>query len=307
MRWTGDDDLVIETRGLSKRFPNGTVAVDGISMHVKRGDVYGFLGPNGAGKTTTLCMLAGLTTPTSGRARITGQPLGSPASLARVGCLIESPAFYPFLSGRDNLRVIANYAGVPHFRIDDALDLVELTPRAQHKYSTYSLGMKQRLGLAAATLKDPELLILDEPTNGLDPQGMADMKQLITEIAAGGRTVLISSHLLGEVEQICTRVGVIRRGRMVAEGAIEEMRQGPSQLKVHAEPLPQAASVLSQLLGAHAIDQVDGSFHLRVDPSCAPEINRRLVQAGVAVRLLAPVEHSLEEAFLQLTEGETGL
>jgi ABC-type multidrug transport system ATPase subunit len=300
-------DLVIETKGLTKRFDSGHLAVDRIDMHVPKGAVYGFLGPNGAGKTTTLRILAGLTRPTSGTARITNQPLGSPRCLTKVGCLIESPAFYPYLSGLDNLRVIANYAGVPHSRIDDALDLVELTSRAKDKYQTYSLGMKQRLGLAAATLKDPELLILDEPTNGLDPQGMADIRTLIGEIASGGRTVLISSHLLSEIETICTSVGVIQKGRLIAEGTIEELVQGPDRVEVRAHPIPEAGALLANLVGEDLVTLVEGSFHLRVESSRAAGINRELVSAGLEVSRLAPVERSLEEVFLQITRGQGGL
>ena len=308
MRSVGRDaGLVIETRRLTKRYDNGITAVDAVNLHVRKGEVYGFLGPNGAGKTTTLRMLAGLTRPTSGTAVVTGQPLGSHRSLARVGCLIESPAFYPYLSGRDNLRVVAEYAGVPSSRIDDALDLVDLVPRAGHKFGTYSLGMKQRLGLAAATLKDPEVLVLDEPTNGLDPQGMADMRTLVKEIAKGGRTVLVSSHLLSEVEQMCTQVGVIQRGRLIAEGPIEELRRDQDALEVRAQPEAQAAALLQQLAGAKAVQQVDGAIRVKIAPGRAAEINRTLVQAGISVSRLAQVTRSLEDVFLELTGGEMGL
>ncbi|HEX4215703.1 MAG TPA: ABC transporter ATP-binding protein [Candidatus Dormibacteraeota bacterium] len=302
-----DREPVIRTARLTKRYDNGSVAVDAVNMRVNRGEVYGFLGPNGAGKTTTLRMLTGLTRPTSGTAYVTGKPLGSLDSLAKVGCLIESPAFYPYLSGRDNLHVIADYAGVPHFRVEDALDLVDLTPRAKDRYQTYSLGMKQRLGLAAATLKDPELLILDEPTNGLDPQGMADMRELIKQIAEGGRTVLISSHLLSEVEQMCTHVGVIQRGRLIAEGPISELRRGPTKLEVRCPQQERAEVVLRDLLGAAAVERVDGSFLLSIDLARAAEINRVLIQSGVDVSRLANVERSLEQTFLELTGGEMGL
>jgi ABC-2 type transport system ATP-binding protein len=301
------EDLVIETRALTKRYGSGHVAVSAVDMHVRRGDVYGFLGPNGAGKTTTLRMLAGLTKPTSGTARITGHQLGSFKSLARVGCLIESPAFYPYLTGRDNLQVVADYAGVPRSRVDDALDLVELSERANTKFRTYSLGMKQRLGLAAATLKDPELLVLDEPTNGLDPQGMADMRDLIREIAKGGRTVVVSSHLLGEVEQMCSRVGVIRRGKLVAEGTIAELLQSPSDLQVRAQPQDKAVALLERMLGAGAVTTTDGVINLQVEVRRAAEINRTLVQEGIEVSRLAEVQRSLEEVFLQLTGGDMGL
>jgi ABC-type multidrug transport system ATPase subunit len=209
---------LVETRDLTKRYGRQITAVDRLNLAVRRGEVYGYLGPNGAGKTTTLRMLLGLIEPTSGAARVLGQEPGSPASLERVGALVESPAFYPYLSGYDNLKVVSRYAGVPRRRIREVLETVELSGRAKDKFKKYSLGMKQRLGVAAALLKDPELLILDEPTNGLDPKGMADMRGLVRELGSGERTVLLSSHLLGEVEQICDRVGVIHKGILVAEG-----------------------------------------------------------------------------------------
>src|ERR687883_672993 len=194
-------DYLVETRGLTKKYGPHLVAVNGVSLTVRRGEVYGFLGPNGAGKTTTLRMLLGLIRPTSGAASVLGRSPGDPEGLTRVGALVESPAFYPYLSGRDNLRVIARYAGATRTQVDAALAQVELSDRAHDKFSTYSQGMKQRLGVAAALLKDPELLILDEPTNGLDPAGMAEMRSLIRRLGSGRRTVLLSSHLLGEVEQ----------------------------------------------------------------------------------------------------------
>ncbi len=186
----------MEARGLTKRYGRRITAVDGLDLSVRRGEVYGFLGPNGAGKTTTLRMLLGLIRPSSGTARVLGKKPGDPEGLARVGALVESPAFYPYLSGKDNLRVMARYSGVPYWRVDEALITVELGGRAKDKFRKYSLGMKQRLGVAAALLKDPDLLILDEPTNGLDPKGMADIRALIRKLGQGNRTVLLSSHLL---------------------------------------------------------------------------------------------------------------
>src|SRR5919107_723269 len=230
-----NEDSLLETRNLTKRYGPRIVAVDRVSLTVRRGEVYGFLGPNGAGKTTTLRMLLGLVRPTSGTASVLGRPPGDPESLARVGALVESPAFYPYLSGRDNLLVIALYANAPKKRIEAALDLVDLADRARDKFATYSLGMKQRLGVAATLLKEPELLILDEPTNGLDPAGMADMRALIRRLGSGERTVLLSSHLLGEVEQICDRVGIISQGRLIAESTVEALRGGAALL-VTAKP-----------------------------------------------------------------------
>jgi ABC-type multidrug transport system ATPase subunit len=300
-------DVVVETHGLSKVYGTGIVAVDNLNLVVRRGEVYGFLGPNGAGKTTTLRMLLGLIRPTSGTAKVAGAEPGSPQSLTRVGAIIEAPAFYPYLSGYDNLRMLAIYCGVPLARVDTALEQVELTPRAKHKFSTYSMGMKQRLGIAAALIKEPELLILDEPTNGLDPQGMADVRNLIIELGKGERTVLISSHLLGEVELMCTRIGVIRKGKFVAEGTIDELR-GAATLKIRAQPIETATSVLGAALGAENVKAgPDGTFDLKVDPARAPELNKRLVQAGVDVFELQASERSLEDVFMELTGTEAGL
>jgi ABC-2 type transport system ATP-binding protein len=274
---------------------------------VYRGEVYGFLGPNGAGKTTTLRMLLGLIRPTGGTARVMGAAPGTPASLIKVGAIVETPAFYPYMSGRDNLRLLAMYCGAPMTRVDATLEQVELTPRAMHKFSTYSMGMKQRLGIAAALLKEPDLLILDEPTNGLDPQGMADVRNLIIELGKGQRTVLISSHLLGEVELMCTRIGVIKKGKIVAEGTIDELR-GAATLTVRGTPADLAQTVLVTDAGAENVTALgDGSFSLRVAAQRTAEINQHLVQAGVAVTELHMDERSLEDIFMELTGTEGGL
>jgi ABC-type multidrug transport system ATPase subunit len=300
---TMNDDYVIETRELTKHYGERIVAVDRLTLRVRRGEVYGFLGPNGAGKTTTLRMLLGLVQPSSGDAEVLGHRPGTADGLARVGAMIETPAFYPFLSGRDNLRVLAGHAGVPEDRIAPALDEVELTARAGDKFATYSLGMKQRLGVAAALLKDPELLILDEPTNGLDPAGMAEMRTLIRTIGHGRRTVLLSSHLMTEVEQICDRVGVIRGGALVAEGTVDELRSRDT-LRVRAAPLDEAQRVVTDLLGVERVEVVDGALRIATDPARAPAINRALVGAGLAVCELVRERASLEEIFLELTQDE---
>ncbi len=300
-------ELIVSTHALTKRYGTGIVAVDNLNLNVRRGEVYGFLGPNGAGKTTTLRMLVGLIKPTSGTAEVAGAAPGTQASLTRIGAIIETPAFYPYLSGYDNLRLIAMLCGVPMKRVDGALDEVELTPRKQHRFSTYSLGMKQRLGIAAALIKEPDILILDEPTNGLDPQGMVDVRNLIVELGKGARTVLISSHLLGEVEQMCTRIGVIQKGKFVAEGKIDELR-GAATLTVRAAPAETALNVLRGGAGAENVTVLpDGSFSMKVDLAHTAEINRHLVAAGVEVTELRATERSLEEIFMELTGTEAGL
>ena len=302
------DQPVIETHNLTKRYGSRVLAVDELNLAVRRGEVYGFLGPNGAGKTTTLRMLLGLVKPTSGTAKVLGEELGAPTGLARVGALVESPTFYPYLSGRDNLRLMARYSGgVPNDRIGEALQRVELSGRAKDKFKKYSLGMKQRLGMAAALLTEPELLILDEPTNGLDPKGMTEVRALIRALGRGERTVLLSSHLMGEVEQVCDRVGVIHRGKLVAEGTVAELRGRTRGILVRAEPLDQAKSVVVNLLGDEAVEVVDaGMLRLSADYERAEEIVRGLVAAGVGVREVRRAEQrSLEDAFLELT-GEKG-
>jgi ABC-2 type transport system ATP-binding protein len=296
-------DTVVEIRELTKRYGQRT-AVDHVTLSVRRGEVYGFLGPNGAGKTTTLRMLLGLVEPTAGAVSVLGRPPGDPEALASIGSLVEAPAFYPYLSGRDNLWVVARYAGVPVSRIGEALRAVDLADRARDKFATYSLGMKQRLGVAAALLKDPELVILDEPTNGLDPAGMRDMRRLVRGLGAGGRTVLLSSHLLGEVQQICDRVGVIDRGRMVAESTVEELRGG-TELIVSATPSDLARAELESMREVESVRSFEGALRVRADDRHTALINGTLVAAGVAVTELRRDERQLEDVFLAMTDHET--
>ncbi|MGW7686183.1 ATP-binding cassette domain-containing protein [Kribbella sp. NPDC054772] len=292
-------DALVEVSGLTKKYGD-TLAVDGVDLTVLPGEVYGFLGPNGAGKTTTLRILTGLIASTSGNVRVLGGRPGEAGVLGRTGSMIESPAFYPYLSGLDNLRLLAEYAGVSRQRIDEVLELVDLTDRARDRFSTYSLGMKQRLGVAAALLKDPELVILDEPTNGLDPAGMRDMRRLIRELGTDGRTVLLSSHLLGEVQQICDRVGIINAGRMVAERNVNELR-GEQELVIQATPKDKAQKLLA---GFGTVHRYDDTLRVKVAPDRAAEVNRVLVEAGIAVSELHSTERSLEDIFFELTTTE---
>lgn len=294
------DNIVVETRELTKRYRPDILAVNGLSMRIRRGEVYGFVGPNGAGKTTTLRMLLGLVRPSSGECTVLGEKPGKPAALARMGTLVETPAFYPYLSGRDNLRVLARLSQTPCSRIDPALEEVGLLGRAGSKFKSYSLGMKQRLGMAAALLKDPELLILDEPTNGLDPAGMAEMRRLIRSLGRGERTVMLSSHLMGELEQICDRVGVVKNGSLIAEGSLDDLRHG-AQLRLKAEPVARARAVLERLDSVARVKIIDDYLVLDASPASAAAINRVLVEAGVEVSELSPVKLSLESVFLNLT------
>ncbi|PXY22948.1 ABC transporter ATP-binding protein [Prauserella muralis] len=289
----------VETTALTKRYGDLT-AVDQLDLTVRAGEVYGFLGPNGAGKTTTLRMLLGLIRPTSGSIRLLGRDPGA-GHLDRVGALIEGPSFYPHLSGRDNLRALACHAGVGASRVHTVLQIAGLTDRAKDRYNTYSLGMKQRLGLAAALLKDPELLILDEPTNGLDPAGMADIRATIRRLADDGRTVLLSSHLLGEVQQICDRVGMISDGRLVAELSVSELAS--AGLRIVASPLTEAHECLGALVGADHVHSDGEALYLDAPGDAAARINAELVHSGLAVHELRVREPDLEQTFLELTGG----
>jgi ABC-2 type transport system ATP-binding protein len=296
-------DGIVTTDHLTKAYGRRT-AVDAVSLTVRRGEVYGFLGPNGAGKTTTLRMLMGLVRPTSGGARVLGGRPGDPRVLRGVGALIESPGFYPYLSGRDNLRVLARYNRLHDREVEAALDQVELRDRAGDRFKSYSLGMKQRLGVAAALLGEPDLLILDEPTNGLDPAGMADMRSLLRRVVERGQTVLLSSHLLGEVQQICDRVGVISHGRLLTESTVADLR-GASSILVRAHPVADAVGAVERLYGGR-VTQVgdDGTLRVAVSTEHSAELTRTLVQAGVAVHEVRPVERSLEEVFFEMTNGD---
>jgi len=292
----------VVTEHLTKRY-GANLAVELVSLTVRRGEVYGFLGPNGAGKTTTLRMLLGLIRPTSGTATVLGHRAGSPSANRQVGALIEGPGFYPYLSGRDNLRVVARYRGLDDPHVERALDRVELTARARDPFRSYSLGMKQRLGVAAALLGDPQLLILDEPTNGLDPGGVADLRRLLAGLSAAGQTVLLSSHQLAEVQQVCDRVGVISRGRLITEATVGELRGG-GRLLVRAAPLDAALAVCLRFAGDSGVSVVDDSLRVRLDPARAAELNRTLVTAGVDVHEIRPSERSLEEVFFEMTGQE---
>jgi ABC-type multidrug transport system ATPase subunit len=296
---------VVETDQLTKRYGD-IVAVDHLDLRVRQGEVYGFLGANGAGKTTTLRMLLGLIQPTSGRASVLGATPGTEASLMEVGAMIETPAFYPHLSGRHNLLMLARYTGMLLDRIDQVLAQVDLSRRADDAFQTYSLGMKQRLGVAAALLKDPMLLFLDEPTNGLDPAGMADMRALIRKLGSGDRTVLISSHLMTEIEQICDRVGVIAGGTLVAEGTVDELR-GKDTLLIRVDQIEVARRVVAGLVGQQAVAASNGVLHVTASNQDEIELawlNARLVAQGIAVQELRWDRASLESVFLDLTSGQ---
>ena len=289
----------METHGLTKRYGD-RLAVDAVDMRVRRGEVYGFLGPNGAGKTTTLRMMLGLIRPTAGTATVLGRPAGRPDVTARVGALVEGPGFYPYLSGLDNLRVMARYRGLPESAATGALARVDLADRGDDRFKSYSLGMKQRLGVASALMGEPELIVLDEPTNGLDPAGMADMRSLIVDLARGGQTVLLSSHLLDEVQEICDRVGVINKGRLLRESTVADLRGGAS-LVVRGHPVEDTLAVAMEIAGEDAV-QLDGNdVLLDVTPERAPDLTRALVARGVDVHQIGSAERTLESVFFEMT------
>jgi ABC-type multidrug transport system ATPase subunit len=305
-------ELAIEVRQLVKRFGGRVTAVDRLDLSVPYGVTYGLLGPNGAGKTTTLRMLLGLVRPTTGMIRVLGLPPGEPAGLRRVGAMGET-AFYPFLSGRDNLRAAARRCQVKDARVDAVLDVAGLTVRAGDRVSAYSLGMRQRLAVAAAMLKDPELLILDEPSNGLDPIGQLEMRRLIRELADSGHTILLSSHDMREVEELCGRVAVIGGGRMLSEGTPEQLR-GQARLWVRATPARQAAALVAELasLDGANLQRAEQAGELlsmvmrEPGPSQAAAVNRQLVEAGLEVSEVRTERRPLRDVFLELTGGRSG-
>lgn len=300
-------ELAIEVRGLVKRFGGRVTAVDQLDLSVPYGQTYGLIGPNGAGKTTTLRMLLGLVRPTAGIVRVLGLPPGKPSGLRRVGAMGET-AFYPFLSGRDNLRAAARRCQVPNARVEAVLDIAGLVARAGDRVSAYSLGMRQRLAVAAALLKDPELLVLDEPSNGLDPVGQLEMRQLIRELADGGRTILLSSHDMREVEELCGRVAVIGGGRMLAEGTPEQLR-GQARLWLRAEPAEQAAAAVAGLAHTEAAERTGEMLSVVMrepGPSQVAAVNRQLVEAGLEVSEVRTERRPLRDVFLELTGGRSG-
>ncbi|MCG8347410.1 MAG: ABC transporter ATP-binding protein [Chloroflexales bacterium] len=296
-------ETVICTERLTKHYKR-RIAVDNLSLEVRRGEVFGFLGPNGAGKTTTILMLLNLVKPTSGRALVLGHNVqqNPVTALRRVGAMIEAPAFYPYLSGRDNLRVLARADGLSDARITPALAAVELESRARDRFGSYSQGMKQRLAIAATLLADPELIILDEPTNGLDPAGTVEIRALIRSLAEGGRTIFLCSHLLHEVEQVCQRVAILKEGRMVAEGRVEQLlRRGQGiQVRVASEPT-QALALLRAIPWVSAVEQCGDMLLIDAPNNRAPEINALLAHDGVLVAEMRAREASLEEFFLEVT------
>jgi ABC-2 type transport system ATP-binding protein len=296
----------VAARGLVKRYGDIT-AVAGVDLTVERGDVFGYLGPNGAGKTTSLRMLLGLIRPTEGSAQLFGRdPLEVGArALDGVAGFVEGPRFYPYLSGRKNLRLLADLdGGAPTSRIDEVLDVVDLRDRAKDRVGGYSHGMKQRLGIAASLLREPQLLLLDEPTTGLDPAGMRDMRELVKRLASEGITILLSSHILAEVEELCNRVAIIRSGRIIYEGFLADLLQsaaGGYRLKATD---PERARAVLLARGVEGVNLVDGELRFQADEATVEAVTVSLGQAGIGISALVPLTATLEELFLGMTEEE---
>jgi len=302
-------DVVIETHGLQKVFHTRRgerrVAVRDLDLAVPAGGVHGFLGPNGSGKTTTIRMLLGLARPTAGTMRLFGRqvPRDLPAVMPRVGAVVESPKFSPNLSGRRNLLLLARSIGEPDQRVDEALETVSLTGRERDRYRAYSLGMKQRLAIAATLLKDPDLLILDEPTNGLDPAGIREIRDTIRDLGARGVTVLLSSHILAEVQQVCDSATIIGHGRMLASGRVDDLIGSSTTYRIRIDDAERADQVLTA--AGHTV-RGDGATMLVVDSSGPPDdLTRVLADAGLYLAELTPVRADLESVFLDLTGTAT--
>jgi ABC-2 type transport system ATP-binding protein len=307
----------VVTRGLTKRYQDLS-AVDALDLTIEQGVLYGFLGPNGAGKTTTIRMVLGLIFPTAGGVEVLGEPIfgGTPgqraSAIRRVGAMIEEPAFWGYLSGRRNLEYFARAAGPAEDRrkrlgrIDEVLRVVGLEQAARKKVKAYSQGMRQRLGIAMALLGEPDLLVLDEPTNGLDPQGMREVRLLLRRLADDGTTIFVSSHLLAEVEAMCDRVGVLARGKLVAEGPPSKLRGSAEVVRVEIDDPERARTILAGLDGV-SLDGAEtsrGALRLRLTPPASPAaVNSALVSGGVAVSALVPEHESLEDVFVSLVEG----
>ncbi len=297
---------VIETNGLSKDF-GSILAVDNLSLSIPKGSVFGLLGPNGAGKTTIIGILLGLITPTSGKFSLFGEEINGSieSALQRIGATMETPSFYPYLSGLDNLRYFQQVAGHNDAaELDSLLELVDLRSRRHSKFATYSLGMKHRLGIAYALLGDPELLLLDEPTNGLDPNGMAEVRRLLQDLGDGDRTVLLASHLLHEVEQVCDSVAILSKGRVIAQGLVSELIARKSTVRLATTDDESAETILNSLYWVGSVLAEDGGLLVEADPARTSELSAALARSDIYVSELRALDTSLEEYFLEVTEEE---
>ncbi|MGI8586523.1 MAG: ABC transporter ATP-binding protein [Chloroflexia bacterium] len=292
----------IEITGLTKHY--GQIeAVSDLSLQVPQGTIFGFLGPNGSGKTTTIRMILGLVRPTSGQVRVLGHDAVAERAkiLPQVGAIVESPTYYGYLSGRENLQHHAWLLGTPRSRIDEVLEIVDLQDRAGDKVKTYSLGMKQRLGIAASLLNNPRLIMLDEPTNGLDPQGTADVRSLIRRLCEAGHTIFLSSHMMHEIEQICHYVAIINHGKLVVQGTVQQLLEGQERVVLEASPAATAAHVLQHGVGIEAAVSGDQQVSADLPVERVPDAVSLLVDAGVRIYSITRSKTSLEDYFLART------
>jgi len=298
---------ILETQGLTKRYGRLT-AVDAVSLSVEKGQVFGFLGPNGSGKTTTIGMLLGIITPTSGSFRMFGQDGNAElhAARRRIGATLETPNFYPYLSGRDNLRVAARIKGVDESRIPEALEVVGLGGRQGDAFRKYSLGMKQRLALAATMLGDPELIILDEPANGLDPEGMIEVREIILSLAARGATIFLSSHLLWEVERTCTHVAILRSGQVVRQSAVRDLVAGATVAAVAASDMQALHQVVSAYPGTTGSEMRGDRLMVHMANDDLAALNRFAHERGVTISHLTVEKRTLEDVFMEATGAGQG-
>lgn len=300
---TNEAEIVLRVAGLTKRYGQRT-AVDGLDFDVRHGEVFGFLGPNGAGKTTAISMILGLITPDAGRVDILGHAVteGDTAGLRRVGAIVETPAFYPYLSALDNLRVFAGARGsVPASRFAEVLALVGLTGRERDRFSAFSLGMKQRLGLAGVLLHRPALLILDEPSNGLDPAGIVEMRALVLRLAREGQTIFLCSHLLAEVQQVCDRVLIIANGRAVAQGEVATLLRHGAQTILRVDDPQRCEAALRHVPWIESIAREGSTILLTMPDDHAPVLGRLLAEHGLVVLEMRRQERDLEQLFLTIT------
>lgn len=300
------NNLVIQTDALTKRYGH-ILAVDQLTLEVPRGRIFGLLGPNGSGKTTTIGMLLGLVRPSSGSFSLLGSQTSHADALHRVGAIVEQPYFYPYLSGRRNLAYFQGISGRGSPKeLDDLLEQVGLADRAGDRFQTYSLGMKQRLGLAYTLLGNPELLILDEPTNGMDPAGMAEVRELIRSLGSADRTVLLSSHLLNEVEQICDSVAILSKGKVIAQGAVGDLLHQQEQIRLRTSDDAEAVEILSALEWVDDV-RIEGEALIVTAPhDRTSELTAALGKSGVYVAEITPLQQSLEQYFLEITGDVAG-
>jgi ABC-2 type transport system ATP-binding protein len=302
------NDVVLHTSGLSKSFGK-LEAVKNLDLELRRGEVFGFLGPNGAGKSTTVGMILGLIAPTAGSIELFGvkQKGNHWAALRRIGAIVEEPAFYPYLSGWDNLKVLArSIGGIPDSKIQEVLERVNLMERAHDQYGHYSMGMKQRLGIASTLLRDPELIILDEPTNGLDPAGTKEIRDLIPRLAHESRAIMLCSHLLHEVEMVCSKVAIIKQGMVIASSPIKELLSSGNRLQIRVDKMEEATTILGALPWVKSIQKEGGYLVLDVPKERSSDVNTALVGKGIGVSELVNRTASLESVFLELTGGASG-